>query len=263
MGPFLRFDGVGIDEFYTAFAASSDGQPGSLYLADVATGQLLPIADVNTPIPGSNLTFNVSDSPLIDEGRIAFRGYRLESFVPVAGGVYVYDIPTAQITPIIELFDPLPGGDILGEIQFPSISGDTVGFAGRPGDEFGPSTLFAVVDGQVYRIIGEGDTLDGHFVQTLIYRPEGHNGRQFAFAIQSQGSAYGAIYVATLHLPCPADFNSDTLITSADISAFLSAWFLDLASGTLAADFNASGVTGSSDITAFLSAWFAALAGGC
>ncbi|MBC7834801.1 MAG: hypothetical protein H7Y88_06840 [Phycisphaerales bacterium] len=63
--------------------------------------------------------------------------------------------------------------------------------------------------------------------------------------------------------PCPADFNGDSLISSSDITAFLAAWFSDLASGTLTADFNASGSTGSSDITAFLSAWFEALASGC
>ncbi|MBC7834099.1 MAG: S8 family serine peptidase [Phycisphaerales bacterium] len=62
---------------------------------------------------------------------------------------------------------------------------------------------------------------------------------------------------------CPADFNNDLLVTSADITAFLSAWFGDLSNGTTLADFNHSGVTTSADITAFLGAWFDGLAAGC
>ncbi|HYE02307.1 MAG TPA: GC-type dockerin domain-anchored protein [Phycisphaerales bacterium] len=64
-------------------------------------------------------------------------------------------------------------------------------------------------------------------------------------------------------LPCPADFNDDGSVTTADVSAFLVAWFADLANGTLHADFNASGATTTADISAYLTAWFQALAGGC
>ncbi|MBC7834124.1 MAG: hypothetical protein H7Y88_03365 [Phycisphaerales bacterium] len=62
---------------------------------------------------------------------------------------------------------------------------------------------------------------------------------------------------------CPADFNQSGHTTSADITAFLGAWFSDLQNGTVAADFNDSGVTTSADITAFLGAWFADLTNGC
>ncbi|MBC7833708.1 MAG: hypothetical protein H7Y88_01230 [Phycisphaerales bacterium] len=63
---------------------------------------------------------------------------------------------------------------------------------------------------------------------------------------------------------CTADFNGSGTVTSSDITAFLSAWFNDLANGTLIADVNNSDTVTSADITAFLSAWFAAVAqGGC
>ncbi|MBC7835266.1 MAG: hypothetical protein H7Y88_09230 [Phycisphaerales bacterium] len=65
-----------------------------------------------------------------------------------------------------------------------------------------------------------------------------------------------------LSVPCAADWNNSGAVTSADITAFLSDWFADLAGGTSIADFNHSGATTSADITSFLSAWFAALAGG-
>ncbi|MBC7835276.1 MAG: VCBS repeat-containing protein [Phycisphaerales bacterium] len=62
---------------------------------------------------------------------------------------------------------------------------------------------------------------------------------------------------------CPADFDQSGTITSADITAFLAAWFSDLASGTASADINLSGFTTSADITAFLGVWFGALQNGC
>ncbi|MBC7833872.1 MAG: hypothetical protein H7Y88_02080 [Phycisphaerales bacterium] len=82
--------------------------------------------------------------------------------------------------------------------------------------------------------------------------------------VQQNGTVAVNIY-SNIVTPCacPADFNDSGAMTSADITAFLSAWFQDLANGTLAADFNQSGATTSADITAFLSAWFAALQGAC
>ncbi|HYE01778.1 MAG TPA: hypothetical protein VD963_00945 [Phycisphaerales bacterium] len=64
--------------------------------------------------------------------------------------------------------------------------------------------------------------------------------------------------------PCPADFNTDGAVTTSDVSAFLSAWFTDVAGGGSAADFDDSGATTTADISAYLSAWFTAIAaGGC
>ncbi|MBC7834602.1 MAG: hypothetical protein H7Y88_05815 [Phycisphaerales bacterium] len=59
----------------------------------------------------------------------------------------------------------------------------------------------------------------------------------------------------------PEDFNADGAIGSADITAFLTAWFAGLAGGPPTADFDDSGTVATADITAFLSAWFAGL--GC
>ncbi|MBC7835647.1 MAG: hypothetical protein H7Y88_11190 [Phycisphaerales bacterium] len=58
-----------------------------------------------------------------------------------------------------------------------------------------------------------------------------------------------------------ADFNQDGAVTSADITAFLVAWFAGLSGGggDLAADFNNDTVITSADITAFLAAWFSDL----
>ncbi|HYE03202.1 MAG TPA: hypothetical protein VD963_08195 [Phycisphaerales bacterium] len=62
---------------------------------------------------------------------------------------------------------------------------------------------------------------------------------------------------------CSADFDASGTVTTADITAFLGAWFADLAAGGTVADFDLSGATNTADISMFLSAWFAAVAGGC
>ncbi|HYE02873.1 MAG TPA: hypothetical protein VD963_06525 [Phycisphaerales bacterium] len=62
--------------------------------------------------------------------------------------------------------------------------------------------------------------------------------------------------------PCPADFDDNGSVGTSDISAFLAAWFGDIANNTLNADFNNSGTVTTADITAFLGAWFSAIAGG-
>ncbi|MBC7836117.1 MAG: hypothetical protein H7Y88_13610 [Phycisphaerales bacterium] len=62
---------------------------------------------------------------------------------------------------------------------------------------------------------------------------------------------------------CRANFDGIGGVGSADITAFLGAWFADLTGGTTVADFDCSGGVGSADITAFLNTWFANLAGGC
>ncbi|MBC7835492.1 MAG: immunoglobulin domain-containing protein [Phycisphaerales bacterium] len=65
-----------------------------------------------------------------------------------------------------------------------------------------------------------------------------------------------------LIVPCPADFNNSGSVTSADITAFLSAWFSDLTNGTLLADMNNDNMVTSADITTFLAVWFGAIGGG-
>jgi hypothetical protein len=62
---------------------------------------------------------------------------------------------------------------------------------------------------------------------------------------------------------CPADTDLDGVVTSTDISAYLTAWLAGLEDGTLDADFNDDGAVNSSDISAFLTAWLAAVNGGC
>ncbi|MBC7835555.1 MAG: hypothetical protein H7Y88_10725 [Phycisphaerales bacterium] len=70
-------------------------------------------------------------------------------------------------------------------------------------------------------------------------------------------------FPAVVTVYCRSDINQNADVSSADIIAYLSLWFGDIANGTALADFNSVGGTTSADITAFLAAWFADLESGC
>lgn len=62
---------------------------------------------------------------------------------------------------------------------------------------------------------------------------------------------------------CPADVDLDGVVTSSDISQFLTAWLSSVNLGTLDGDFSGDLAVNSADISAFLSAWLAGVQGGC
>jgi hypothetical protein len=62
---------------------------------------------------------------------------------------------------------------------------------------------------------------------------------------------------------CPADWDGDGGVNSADISAYLTAWLDSINDGTLAADVNEDQTVNSTDISAFLTMWITAVQDGC
>jgi hypothetical protein len=62
---------------------------------------------------------------------------------------------------------------------------------------------------------------------------------------------------------CTADWSGDGVVSSADISEYLTTWLASLNAPDLEADFNGDLAVNSSDISAFLSAWLAGVSGGC
>jgi len=59
---------------------------------------------------------------------------------------------------------------------------------------------------------------------------------------------------------CVADFDGNGTVNSTDVSAFINAWFTDLANGTLLTDYDHNGVVNSTDVSTFINLWFADLA---
>lgn len=62
---------------------------------------------------------------------------------------------------------------------------------------------------------------------------------------------------------CRADFDADSVLTSADISAFVQAWIAGVSTGAPEADFNNDGLVTSADISAFIATWSDELTRGC
>ncbi|MBC7834358.1 MAG: hypothetical protein H7Y88_04560 [Phycisphaerales bacterium] len=82
-------------------------------------------------------------------------------------------------------------------------------------------------------------------------------------ATVSDGCGQASSAPAPLTVLCAADFNRSGATSSADLTAFLAAWFLDLGGQTLLSDIDSSGSVGSADMSVFLQFWFASLASGC
>lgn len=77
------------------------------------------------------------------------------------------------------------------------------------------------------------------------------------------GQAVLSVRTDPFPVTCPADFNADGDVTSADVSAFLVAWFAALPTGDPRADIDDDNAVTSADIAAFLTRWSTAVAGGC
>lgn len=60
---------------------------------------------------------------------------------------------------------------------------------------------------------------------------------------------------------CVGNFNRDGAVNSADVSAFLTAWFAAVQAQTAGADIDCSGATNSADISTFLAIWIAQVNG--
>lgn len=73
------------------------------------------------------------------------------------------------------------------------------------------------------------------------------------------GKRLAVIYLANgvrIRCVCSADWDNNGVLNSADVGAFITAYFSDLVNGTTNADFDGNGVTTSADVGAFLTVYF-------
>jgi cytochrome c peroxidase len=62
---------------------------------------------------------------------------------------------------------------------------------------------------------------------------------------------------------CAADWDGSGSVTTADVSAFVNAWFAGVAAGTRQGDFNRDGRVEPTDVAAFVTEWLSAAGGAC
>ncbi len=55
---------------------------------------------------------------------------------------------------------------------------------------------------------------------------------------------------------CVADWNSDGVVNSTDVSDFINDWFSDQVQGTVVTDWNNDGVSNSTDVSDYINSWF-------
>ncbi|MBC7833481.1 MAG: hypothetical protein H7Y88_00065 [Phycisphaerales bacterium] len=173
------------------------------------------------------------------------------------------------------------GGEYMGRLVFDVFETEGASLAGgvfvqhpqgrgaRSGQTVAMSGLARGKDELTYRwerdgdVVGDGARLGGAATPRLTISPVlVTDAGEYTLVVTSAcGSAASA--AAALSVQCATDYSGDGDVGSNDITAFLGAWFNDLANGTTEADFNADGAATSADLTEFLTTWFATIPWGC
>ena len=144
-------------------------------------------------------TGSISEDTAVFEGHINF-----------VGGVYSRNLSTGDIRTLIDASAdyPVEYDEKPDTLHSPSIDGDDFVFIASwfvPGSDFPVSTFRAIMmqfNGQLHRVVGFGDELDGRVVEDFSFGPESFENGSIAFVARFTDSTEG-IYMATL-IPTPA-----------------------------------------------------------
>lgn len=111
--------------------------------------QVRKIADTTDLIPGTAINFGSTAPPSADGTRVVFNGSDNED-APTAGGIYVYDLTTRALRPLVRIGDIVPGdGNPFTKFgEGLSLDRRTVGFWGSWGTATRTVRLHCPVDGQ-------------------------------------------------------------------------------------------------------------------
>jgi len=176
-----------------AFNASNSAAQLGVYAS--MDENLQVVADLNTPIPGGtgNFTSLAFAQPSIDGDSIAFfgQGSDLMGIYSTVGGLHA----------VVDSNTMVPGTDeTFGSFLFlASVSGDDVAFMGWPAFD-ADKVIYAAIEGELIRILGEGDVLDGLVVDNLLIGREALDVDQLGFSVVFTDGTRAA-YVATIPEP--------------------------------------------------------------
>lgn len=180
---------------------------GGLYLADGTSVTM--VADFTTPLPDRpGVRFGFLTNPLIDQGRVWFKGFGQ------SGGVGIYRWDQGVLSAVLSADSALPGGgQRLGGVDELSVDDGRWAFLGyalevlSPGVSVGLApAIYSDAAGQVDRLIGVDDVLDGKTILGLSFSRDGLDGDALAFGARFTDGSY-ATYLATVALtplPLPA-----------------------------------------------------------
>lgn len=207
---FVNFESVATDlsgsrvvfwgETQTDLGGGAFATTGGLYLWD--GGALTLIADENTPVPGRpGQTFSRLDlfASSFDGNTVVFVGQDQTETGPGSftnhTGIYAWRDGVLSL--VVDQDTAAPGGGTLGnQLGNPSVSGDRVLF------EVDCDQLYLVEAGELRRVLGEGDVLDGRTVDDVWGGRQALDGPQLAFNVLfDDGDDGDAVYLAQIEEP--------------------------------------------------------------
>jgi len=184
VGNFTSFGTSTIDQGQVAFSSS-----GTIYSTSGAG--LVPVAGTATALPGGLGNFTGVGIPVVSDGNILFRGTGSNNH----RGIYLSS--AAGISVIANVFTDAPGG-VGSFLEFGlayAIDGDTAVFTGT--DFSGDLAIYASLGGELFRVIGVGDTLHDKIVSTLNIGLDSISGNTIAFVGNFEDGSAG-VFTATL-----------------------------------------------------------------
>ena len=214
----LDGDSAGFEGKFKVVDANSRG----IYIA--SEGTITKIADsITTMVPGGYSVFAKDlDEPSLDGGHVVFIGED-----GLTGQEGIYTNLGGPLSVVADENTTIPGT----ERTFTDFDDDNCSIEGNnivfKGYSHGSGGIYAKIDGSLFKVISEGDTLDGKLVSNVrVSFDRALSGDRVAFrAIFVDGSV--GIYVAQVCKSCPdltVDLNRDGSVNLLDFAIFAQQW---------------------------------------
>jgi len=207
----------------TPFEESGSSETFGVYTVDMA-GDIEVVANGSMIQPGTDTEYNFfsGTTPSITGDTVAFAAINDET-----NGIYGRDMQTGETVIYVDgdtEYPDAPGQETVG-VTIPSIDGDDLAFTAlvidgeNQFDAFG--VIMARVDGELYRILGEGDMFQGREVSFVsIMNPESFEGGSVVFYARFT-DGFDGMYVAHV---IPAPGTAAALVVMGGVGFFSRRW---------------------------------------
>ena len=182
---------VDVADGRVAFAAIGAGSPNwGIYWADASGGTIREVATTLDVNPLTGTPFTTMSFPRIDENDIVFYGW--------SNGTTNALHRQGDLAAVLDPSMSLPGGGNLGSFESFDLSHERVVFEVRtPGPIRSQVGLFQLSAGQVSRILGPGDVIDGLTVEHFTMSEDALSGDRLALVLRFT-TGEQAIYLVDL-----------------------------------------------------------------
>lgn len=186
-----------------AFAFNGFGSSGQEGVYVSTPGAVARVADRNTQIPNTNATFSGFEGVSMDaNGDVAFK-VRNDNGMGQPSGIYLSTANT--FTRLVAEGDVITGSNAtVGFINAFSYDSGRLLFEAFEEGETAPTLFLRETDGTFLRILGRGDSINGHLYERLGIGPESLSGDQAALYFNGRSSGLDPHYEAIVTFTVPA-----------------------------------------------------------